>query len=52
MLNKEKEERYQVEIICMDELVPSDHLLRKIDKDLEAYEKDYNTSQYKDENGK
>ena len=32
MLNKEKEERYQAEIICMDELVPSDHLLRKIDK--------------------
>lgn len=32
MLNKEKEERYQAEIICMDELVPSEHLLRKIDK--------------------
>lgn len=32
MLRKEKEERYQAEVICMDELVPGDHLLRKIDK--------------------
>ena len=29
----------------------TEKMLRKIDKDLEAYEKDYNTSQYKDENG-
>ena len=32
MLRKEKEERYQAEVICIDELVPGDHLLRKIDK--------------------
>ena len=32
MLNKEKEERTQVELICMDSLVPDDHLLRKIDR--------------------
>ena len=32
MLKKEKEERMQVELICMDELVPNDHLLRKIDR--------------------
>lgn len=31
MLKKEKEERMQMEMICMDELVPEDHLLRKID---------------------
>lgn len=31
MIEKAKEERYQVEMVCMDELVPSDHLLRKID---------------------
>lgn len=32
MLEKAKEERYQAEIICIDELVPKDHLLRKIDR--------------------
>lgn len=32
MLNKEKEDRYQVEIYCIDELVPRNHLLRKIEK--------------------
>ncbi len=32
MLKKEKEERTQVELICMDSLVPDDHLLRKIDR--------------------
>lgn len=31
MIEKAKEERYQVEMVCMDELVPSNHLLRKID---------------------
>ena len=31
MLKKEKEERMQMEMICMDELVPEDHFLRKID---------------------
>lgn len=31
MLEKAKEERYQVEMVCMDELVPDNHLLRKID---------------------
>ncbi len=31
MIEKAKEERYQVELICLDELVPKDHLLRKID---------------------
>ena len=31
MIEKAKKERYQVEMVCMDELVPSDHLLRKID---------------------
>ena len=31
MLRKEKEERMQMEMICMDDLVPEDHLLRKID---------------------
>lgn len=32
MIEKAKEERYQVEMVCMDELVPSDHLLRKIEQ--------------------
>ena len=31
MLRKEKEERMQMEMICMDDIVPEDHLLRKID---------------------
>ena len=31
MLKREKEERNQVELICLDEFVPGDHLLRKID---------------------
>lgn len=32
MLQKAKEERYQMEMCCIDELVPKDHLLRKIEK--------------------
>ena len=32
MLNKEKEDRYQVEFYCIDDLVPKNHLLRKIEK--------------------
>lgn len=31
MLSKEKEERNQMEFVCLEELVPQDHLLRKID---------------------
>ena len=31
MLRKEKEEGMQMEMICMDDLVPEDHLLRKRD---------------------
>ena len=32
MIRKAKEERLQMEMICMDDLVPADHLLRKIDR--------------------
>ena len=32
MLDKKERTREQVEIICMDERVPQDYLLRKIDK--------------------
>lgn len=32
MLEKEKGCREAVEIVCIDDLVPKDHLLRKIDK--------------------
>lgn len=32
MLNKEEKERFQVQVFCIDELVPEDHLLRKIEK--------------------
>lgn len=32
MLNKEKENRYQVEFYCIDDLVPKNHLLRKIEE--------------------
>ena len=32
MLNKEKEDRYQIEFYCVDDLVPKNHLLRKIEK--------------------
>ncbi len=32
MLRKEKADRYQVELYCIDELVPKNHLLRKIEK--------------------
>ncbi len=32
MLNKEKEDRYQIEFYCIDDLVPKNHLLRKIEK--------------------
>ena len=32
MLNKEKRDRYQVEMYCIEDLVPEDHLLRKIEK--------------------
>lgn len=31
MLEKKNEERNQVELICMEEIVPKDHLLRKIE---------------------
>ena len=31
MLNKEKAERYQIEFYCIDDLVPKNHLLRKIE---------------------
>ena len=31
MLTKEQEKRQVVEMLCTDMLVPSDHLLRKID---------------------
>ena len=32
MLNKEKADRYQIEFYCVDDLVPKNHLLRKIEK--------------------
>ena len=32
MLKKEEEQRKAIELVCTDMLVPSDHLLRKIDK--------------------
>lgn len=32
MLNKEKTDRYQIEFYCVDDLVPKNHLLRKIEK--------------------
>ena len=32
MLNKEKEDRYQIEFYCIDDLVLKNHLLRKIEK--------------------
>ena len=32
MLNREQKERSQSEIICIDYLVPKNHLLRKIDE--------------------
>lgn len=32
MLKKEKENRYQVEFYCIDDLVPKNPLLRKIEK--------------------
>ena len=32
MLNREQKERSQSEIICIDDLVPKNHLLRKIDE--------------------
>ena len=32
MLNREQKERRQSEIICIDDLVPKNHLLRKIDE--------------------
>jgi transposase len=32
MIRKSKEERLQMEMICMDDLVPAEHLLRKIDR--------------------
>ena len=32
MLNKEKADRYQIEFYCIDDLVPKNHLLRKIEK--------------------
>lgn len=31
MLSREQKERSQSEIICIDDLVPRDHLLRKIE---------------------
>ena len=31
MLKTSKEERAQYELICIDDLVPKDHILRKID---------------------
>ncbi len=31
MLEKKNEERNQVELICMEEFVPKEHLLRKIE---------------------
>jgi len=31
MLSEEQKERSQSEIICIDDLVPKDHLLRKMD---------------------
>ena len=31
MLEKKNEERNQVELICIEEFVPKDHLLRKIE---------------------
>ena len=31
MLKTGKQERHQIEFVCMDELIPEDHLLRKID---------------------
>ena len=32
MLNKEKEKRNQIQFLCIEDLVPKDHLLRKIDR--------------------
>ena len=32
MLNREQKERSQSEITCIDDLVPKNHLLRKIDE--------------------
>ena len=32
MLKTGKQERNQIEFVCMDELIPEDHLLRKIDR--------------------
>ena len=31
MVKTGKQERHQIEFVCMDELIPEDHLLRKID---------------------
>lgn len=31
MLNKEKSDRYQIDFYCIDDLVPKNHLLRKIE---------------------
>lgn len=32
MLNKEEEKRNQIQIFCIEDLVPKDHLLRKIER--------------------
>ena len=32
MINKEQDNRYQYEMMCIDEMVPKKHLLRKIEK--------------------
>jgi transposase len=32
MINKEQDNRYQYEMMCIDEMVPKNHLLRKIEK--------------------
>ena len=32
MINKRKESQNQMEVVMLEQLVPQDHLLRKIDK--------------------
>ncbi len=32
MLNKEEEKRNQIQFLCIEDLVPKDHLLRKIER--------------------
>ena len=53
MLEKKVDERNQVECICIEEFVPKDHLLRKIDKAVDfTHIYEFVEGCYSEENGR